>query len=167
MFDPIPDIFQKKIGKNWKMPTSGTTELYPESVFSVGIRSVFLGKYHTDTEGKLGRYISVSKRGQCPPFSSKGGQWPPFWEAQPPFGKKGGGKGGSIQKRGERYRPKYRKSSKSDTGKIPIPKKLLVTPRYTTLRFSVFLEYFWRKNRLRVLNFSEGIFLHGRLLVIL
>jgi len=32
--------------------------------------------YHTDTEGKFGRYISVSKRGQCPPFSSKGGQRP-------------------------------------------------------------------------------------------
>jgi hypothetical protein len=48
------------------------------SVFSAGIRSVFLGIYHTDTDGKLGRYISVSKRGQCPPFSSKGGQWPPF-----------------------------------------------------------------------------------------
>ena len=34
-------------------------ELYTDSVFSVGIRSVFLGIYHTDTEGKLGRYISV------------------------------------------------------------------------------------------------------------
>jgi hypothetical protein len=40
-----------------------TVELYTDSVFSVGIRSVFLGIYHTDTEGKLGRYISVSKRG--------------------------------------------------------------------------------------------------------
>jgi len=28
----------------------------------------------------------------------------------------------------QQYRPKYRKSSKSDTSKIPIPKKLLVTP---------------------------------------
>jgi hypothetical protein len=34
-------------------------ELYIDSVFSVGIRSVFLGIYHTDTEGKFGRYISV------------------------------------------------------------------------------------------------------------
>jgi len=40
------------------------------------------------------------------------------------------------EKGGDRYRPKYRKSSKSDTGKIPIPKKLPVTPRYTTLHFS-------------------------------
>ena len=53
-------------------------ELYTDSVFSVGIRSVFLSIYHTDTEGKFGQYISVSKRGQRPPFSSKGGQWPPF-----------------------------------------------------------------------------------------
>jgi len=28
--------------------------LYTDSVFSVGIRSVFLGIYHTDTEGKFG-----------------------------------------------------------------------------------------------------------------
>jgi len=75
-------------------------ELYTDSVFSVGIRSVFLGIYHTDTEGILGRYISVSKRGQCPPFSSKGGQWPPFWEAPPHFGKKGGRKGGKYTKKG-------------------------------------------------------------------
>ena len=33
----------------------------------------------------------------------------------------------------QQYRPKYRKPSKSDTNKIPIPKKLLVTPWYTTL----------------------------------
>ena len=32
-------------------------ELYTDSVFSVGIRSVFLGNYHTNTEGKLGRYF--------------------------------------------------------------------------------------------------------------
>ena len=36
-------------------------ELYPESVFSVGIRSVFLGIYHTDTEGKLGQYFWYSR----------------------------------------------------------------------------------------------------------
>jgi len=71
--------------------------LYTDSVFSVGIRSVFLGIYHTDTEGKFGGYISVSKRGQCPREVYKKG--------------------------GDQYRPKYRKSSKSDTGKIPIPKK--------------------------------------------
>jgi hypothetical protein len=76
-------------------------ELYTDSVFSVGIRSVFLGIYHTDTEGKLGRYIS-------------------------------------IQKRGGSNRPKYRKSNKSDTGKIPIPKKLPVPLRYTTLEIHIF-----------------------------
>jgi len=36
-------------------------ELHPESVFSVGIRSVFLGIYHTDTEGKLGQYFWYSR----------------------------------------------------------------------------------------------------------
>jgi hypothetical protein len=70
------------------------------------------------------------KKGAVPPFFLKRGAMAPFLRS---FGKKGGGKGGSIQKRGERYRPKYRKSSKSDTSKIPIPKKLLVAPWYTTL----------------------------------
>ena len=70
--------------------------MHPESVFSVGIRSVFLGIYHTDTEGKLGRYISVLKRGQCPPFSSKGGNGPLFEDN--PLWKKGGRKGGKYKK---------------------------------------------------------------------
>ena len=39
--------------------TTARLELYIDSVFSVGIRSVFLGIYHTDTEGKFGWYISV------------------------------------------------------------------------------------------------------------
>jgi len=73
--------------------------LYTDSVFSVGIRSVFLGIYHTDTEGKFGRYISVSKRGQSP-FFLKRGAMAPFLRSSTPFWKKGGGKGGSIQKRG-------------------------------------------------------------------
>jgi len=30
-------------------------ELHPESVFFGWYRSVFLGNYHTDTEGKLGQ----------------------------------------------------------------------------------------------------------------
>ncbi len=98
-------------------------ELYTKSVFSSRYRLVFLGIYHTNTDGKLGRYKSVSKRGRLPPFFLKS----PFW----------GKKGGTIQKRGERYLPKYRKPSKSDTSKIPIPKKLLVTPWYTTLDFIV------------------------------
>jgi hypothetical protein len=49
-------------------------------VFSVGIRSVFLGIYHTDTQGKLGQYFwyqnfggSPSKHLREPPFSLEGG----------------------------------------------------------------------------------------------
>ena len=37
---------------------------------------------------------------------------------------------------------KYRKPSKSDTSKIPIPKKLLVTPWYTTLVVTASLSYY-------------------------
>ena len=44
-----------------------------QSVFFGRYRSVFLGIYHTDTGGKFGRYNSVSKRGQLPPFSLKRG----------------------------------------------------------------------------------------------
>ena len=43
-------------------------ELYTDSVFSVGIRLVFLGILPTDTEGKLGWYISVLKKWREPPF---------------------------------------------------------------------------------------------------
>ena len=73
------------------------------------------------------------KKGAVPPFFLKRGSMAPFLRSSSPFWKKGGRKGGKYTKRGERYRPKYRKSSKSDTGKIPIPKKLPVTPRYPTL----------------------------------
>jgi len=65
-----------------------SVELHTESVFFGRYRSVFLGIYHTDTDRKLGWYISVSKRGQWPPFSSN-----PIW-------KKGGRKGGSDTKKG-------------------------------------------------------------------
>jgi len=40
--------------------------LYTDSVFSVGIRLVFLGILPTDTEGKLGWYISVLKKWREP-----------------------------------------------------------------------------------------------------
>ncbi len=59
----------------------GTTfflELYIKSVFSGWYWSVFLGIYHTDTKGNLGRYISVSFFWREPLFPSKRGQWPPF-----------------------------------------------------------------------------------------
>ena len=51
-----------------------------ESIFFGWYRSVFLGIYHTDTEGKLGQYFryqifggSPSKNWQEPPFSQEGG----------------------------------------------------------------------------------------------
>ena len=80
-------------------------------------------------ENSVGTF-RYQKGGSAPLFPQKGGNGPLFEKLNPLLEKKGGGKGGSIQKRGERYRPKYRKSSKSDTGKIPIPKKLPVPPRY-------------------------------------
>jgi hypothetical protein len=70
-------------------------ELYTESVFFGRYRSVFLGIYHTDTKGKLGRYIryqnfggSLSKKWREPPFSYKGGPRPPFCTLRPPFEEK-------------------------------------------------------------------------------
>ena len=59
-------------------------ELYTDSVFSVGIRSVFLGIYHTDTEGKLGQYFRYQKIGGSPLFPKKGGPRPPLCTLRPP-----------------------------------------------------------------------------------
>jgi hypothetical protein len=114
-------------------------ELYIKSVFSGRYRSVFLGIYHTDTEGNLGRYISVSffwreplfpqKGGTGPLFEEKGGIGPLFDTASPPLAEKRSSR--QISNTDRKYPP----PSKSDTSKIPIPKKLLVTPWYTTLDF--------------------------------
>jgi hypothetical protein len=75
-------------------------ELLTELVFFGRYRSVFLGIYHTDTDGKLGRYISVSKRGQLPPFFLKRGVMAPFLTRTAPLSRKKGGndtkKGGTI-----------------------------------------------------------------------
>jgi hypothetical protein len=111
--------------------------LYTESVFSGRYRSVFLGIYHIDTEGNLGRYISVDffggkpyfpqKGGNGPLLEEKGGTSPLFDTSSPPFAEKRSSRQISNTDR------KYRLPNKSDTGKIPIPKKLLVTPWYTTL----------------------------------
>ena len=98
--------------------------------YSVGISWYLPYRYRRKTRSV---HFGI-KKGAVPPFFLKRGAMAPFLRAPTPFWKKkGGGKGGIIRKRGERYRPKYRKSSKSDTSKIPIPKKLLVTPWYTTL----------------------------------
>jgi hypothetical protein len=99
-------------------------------------RSVF-GRYFSVFTIPIPKENSVNtfrykKGGSAPLFPQKGGNGPLF-EKLDPFWKKGGRRGEVYKKGGDRYRPKYRKSSKSDTGKILIPKKLLVTPRYTTL----------------------------------
>jgi hypothetical protein len=65
-------------------------KLYTESVFFGRYWSVFLGIYHTDTDGKLGRYISVSKREQLPPFFLKRGAMAPFLMSSAPFEEKRG-----------------------------------------------------------------------------
>ena len=75
-------------------------ELYTDSVFLVGIRSVFLGIYHTDIEGKFGRYIRYQKGGSGPLFPQKGGNGPLFEKLQPLL-EKGGRKGGKYTKKGE------------------------------------------------------------------
>ncbi len=53
-------------------------ELNIESVFSGWYWLVFLGIYHTNTEGNLGWYILVSFFWREPLFPSKRGHWPPF-----------------------------------------------------------------------------------------
>jgi len=70
-------------------------ELYTESVFFGPYRSVFLGIYHTDTEGKLGQYFryqkiggSPSKNWRDPLFPKKGGPRPPLCTLRPPFEEK-------------------------------------------------------------------------------
>jgi hypothetical protein len=68
------------------------------------------------------------KKGALAPFSrKKGGTGPLLDTASHPFAEKKSSR--QISNTDRKYRP----PSKSDTGKIPIPKKLLVTPWYTTL----------------------------------
>ena len=66
------------------------------SRYSVGISPVLPIPYRR----KLGRYISVSKRGQWPPFSSKGGNGPLFEELHPLLEKRGEERGGIYKKGG-------------------------------------------------------------------
>jgi hypothetical protein len=53
--------------------------LFTGSVFSVSIGQYFLGILPTDTEGKLGPYISVSKIWREPPFPYEGGGFGPLF----------------------------------------------------------------------------------------
>jgi hypothetical protein len=63
--------------------------LYTNSVFSVGIRLVFLGIYRTDTGGKLGRYISVFFLAGTPIFLERGVTAPFLRGPAPVLRKKG------------------------------------------------------------------------------
>jgi hypothetical protein len=109
-------------------------ELYIKSVFSGRYWLVFLGIYHTNTKENLGRYILVSfflagtpfslKKGALAPFLRvKGGTGHLFDTASPPFAEK------TVP---AKLHSKTNRNTdcpvKADTGKIPIPKKLLVTP---------------------------------------
>ena len=115
-------------------------KLIPLFVFCRVIDSVFsVGRYFSVFTIPIPKENSVGtfryKKGAVPPFFLKRGAMAPFLRSSTPFWKKGGRKGGKYTKKGGIDTDRNRKSSKSDTRKIPIPKKLLVTPRYTTLVF--------------------------------
>jgi hypothetical protein len=136
-------------------------ELYPKSVFFGRYRSVFFGITNTNTREYLGRYGTFGikilaghpqKNGGSPLFSKKGGLRPPFCIFHPPFEEKKEFPHNFFLKKSSREifkrcsrqnlqhkntDRKNRNSSKSDTSRILIPKKLLVTPWYTTLLFSI------------------------------
>ncbi len=111
-------------------------ELYTESVFSGRYWSVFLGIYHIDTERNLGRYISVwfflagnpisLKKGAMAPFFRKKGAPAPFLIQPAPLLQKKGVPAKLVIPTGNTDR----QINLICTGKIPIPKKLLVTPWY-------------------------------------
>ena len=85
-------------------------------------------------ENSVGTF-RYKKGGSAPLFPQKGGNGPLFEKLDPLLEKRGEERGEVYKKGGDRYRPKYRKSNKSDTGKIPIPKKLPVPPRYNSSKF--------------------------------
>ncbi len=60
-------------------------ELSNDSVFLVGIGWYFLGIYQTNTKGKLGRYILISKIWREPPFSLKREAFAPFKQDSAPL----------------------------------------------------------------------------------
>ena len=74
-------------------------ELYPKSVFLVGIRLVFLGNYHTIPIPKenLVSTFRYQKGGSAPLFPQKGGNGPLFEKLNPLLEKRG-------EERGEVYK---------------------------------------------------------------
>ncbi len=57
--------------------TVSSLELYPNSVYRFGIGRYFLGIFHTDTEGKLGKAFSILHLAGTPFFPQR--------EASAPF----------------------------------------------------------------------------------
>ncbi len=98
------------------------------SVFTIPIlpKEISVGtfRYHHFLGGNP---FSLKKGALAPFLRKKGGTSPLFDTVSPPFAEKRSSR--QISNTDRKYRP----LSKSDTGKIPIPKKLLVTPWYTTL----------------------------------
>jgi hypothetical protein len=95
-------------------------------VFTISIpKEISVGTFRYDFFG--GKPFFPQKGGNGPLFEEKGSTSPLFDTASPPFAEKRSSC--QISKPDRKYRP----ANKSDTGKIPIPKKLLVTPWYTTL----------------------------------
>jgi hypothetical protein len=98
-------------------------------------RSVF-GRYFPvfsipiPKENSVGTF-RYKKGGSAPLFPQKGGNGPLF-EKLNPFWKKGGTKGGKYTKKGGIDTDRNTENTANLYGKIPIPKKLLVTPRYNS-----------------------------------
>jgi len=70
--------------------------------------------------------FQYQKGGNAPLFPQTGGNGPLFEEPHPPFGKKGGVKGGIIKKGGTIPTNKYQQYQPRGGGMIPIPEKWLV-----------------------------------------
>jgi len=91
-------------------------------------RSVF-GRYFSVFTIPIPKENSVVhfgiKKGAVPPFFLKRGAMAPFLRSSTPFWKTGGRKGGKYTRKGGI-------NTDRNTGKIPIPKKLPVTPRYNS-----------------------------------
>ncbi len=96
-------------------------------VFTIPIpKEISVGTFRYHFFG--GTPISL-KKGALAPFLRKKGAPAPFLIQPAPLLRKKG-----VPAQFSNTDRKYRLPSKSDTGKIPIPKKLLVTPWYTTLQ---------------------------------
>jgi hypothetical protein len=95
-------------------------------VFTILIpKEISVGTFRYDFFG--GKPYFPQKGGNGPLFEEKGGTSPLFDTASPPFAEN------RSSRQISNTDQKYRLPNKFDTSKIPIPKKLLATPWYTTL----------------------------------